>query len=148
MHEALHRTKECMLNEIEKINNRGTYDDRDLDNLMKATKVLINVEGIKGMEEYADNSYYGFSKGMGPNTTYPQSYGGMSMGYPQDMRMMDRSWDGRMNSMANYENNRSNHSISDRMIASLEQQMNTAQTDYERQQILAEIKHIRENQNK
>ena len=49
MHEALHRTKECMLNEIEKINNRGTYDDRDLDNLMKATKVLINVEGIKGM---------------------------------------------------------------------------------------------------
>lgn len=72
----------------------------------------------------------------------------MSMGYPQDMRMMDRSWDGRMNSMANYENNRSNHSISDRMIASLEQQMNMAQTDYERQQILAEIKHIRENQNK
>ena len=70
MHEALHRTKECMLNEIEKINNRGTYDDRDLDNLMKATKVLINVEGIKGMEEYADNSYYGFSKGMSPNT-YP-----------------------------------------------------------------------------
>lgn len=139
MHEALHRTKECMLNEIEKINNRGTYDDRDLDNLMKATKVLINVEGIKGMEEYADNSYYGFSKGMSPNT-YPQSYGGM--------RMMDRSWDGRMNSMANYENNRSNHSISDRMIASLEQQMNMAQTDYERQQILAEIKHIRENQNK
>lgn len=135
MHEALHRTKECMLNEIEKINNRGTYDDRDLDNLMKATKVLINVEGIKGMEEYADNSYYGFSKGM-------------SMGYPQDMRVMDRSWDGRMNSMANYENNRSNHSISDRMIASLEQQMNMAQTDYERQQILAEIKHIRENQNK
>lgn len=147
MHEALHRTKECMLNEIEKINNRGTYDDRDLDNLMKATKVLINVEGIKGMEEYADNSYYGFSKGMSPNT-YPQSYGGMSMGYPQDMRMMDRSWDGYNRSMANYENNRSNHSISDRMIAGLEQQMNMAQTDYERQRILAEIKHIRENQNK
>jgi hypothetical protein len=147
MHEALHRTKECMLNEIEKINNRGTYDDRDLDNLMKATKVLINVEGIKGMEEYADNSYYGFSKGMSPDT-YHQSYGGMSMGYPQDMRMMDRSWDGRMNSMTNYENNRSNHSISDRMIAGLEQQMNMAQTDYERQQILAVIKHIRENQNK
>lgn len=147
MHEALHRTKECMLNEIEKINNRGTYDDRDLDNLMKATKVLINVEGIKGMEEYADNSYYGFSKGMSPDA-YRQSYGGMSMGYPQDMRMMDRSWDGRMNSMANYENNRSNHSISDIMIAGLEQRMNMAQTDYERQQILAEIKHIRENQNK
>lgn len=147
MHEALHRTKECMLNEIEKINNRGTYDDRDLDNLMKATKVLINVEGIKGMEEYADNSYYGFSKGMSPDA-YRQSYGGMSMGYPQDMRMMDRSWDGYNRSMANYENNRSNHSISDRMIASLEQQMNMAQTDYERQQILAEIKHIRENQNK
>ena len=62
--------------------------------------------------------------------------------------MMDRSWDGHMNSMANYENNRSNHSISDRMIAGLEQQMNMAKTDYERQQILAEIKHIRENQNK
>lgn len=100
-----------------------------------------------GMEEYADNSYYGLSKGMSPDT-YRQSYGGMSMGHPQDMRMMDRSWDSYNRSMANYENNRSNHSISDRMIASLEQQMNMAQTDYERQQILAEIKHIRENQNK
>lgn len=145
MHEALYKTKECMLNEIEKINSRGACDDRDLDNLMKATKVLINIEGIKGMEEYSDNSYYGMSKGMSPNA-YNQSYG-MSMGNPQ--MMPNGSWARGGNSNGySYENNRSNHSISDRMITSLEQQMNMAQSDYERQQILAEIRHIRENQNK
>ena len=47
MHNALLKTKECMLNEIEKLNSKGGYDDRDLDNLMKATKVLINIEGTQ-----------------------------------------------------------------------------------------------------
>lgn len=139
MHEALRKTKECMISEIEKLNCKGGYDDRDLDNLMKATKVLINIEGIKGMEEYADNSYYGYSKGMSPNAY------GMSGHYPQMHMMPNGSWDGRMNSNYNYENNRSNHSIEDRMIANLEQQMDMAQSDYERQKIMAEIRHIREN---
>lgn len=145
MHNALLKTKECMLNEIEKLNSKGGYDDRDLDNLMKATKVLINIEGIKGMEEYSDNSYYGMSKGMNPES-FRRSYDGMSMGmqYPQMHMMPNGSWDGRMNSMGGYEN-RSNHSIEDRMIANLEQQMDMAQSEYERNKIMAEIRHIREN---
>lgn len=145
MHNALLKTKECMLNEIEKLNSKGGYDDRDLDNLMKATKVLINIEGIKGMEEYSDNSYYGMSKGMSPES-FRRSYDGMNMGmhYPQMYMMPNGSWDGRMNSMNNYEN-RSNHSIEDRMIANLEQQMDMAQSEYERNKIMAEIRHIREN---
>lgn len=145
MHNALLKTKECMLNEIEKLNSKGGYDDRDLDNLMKATKVLINIEGIKGMEEYADNSYYGMSKGMNPES-FRRSYDGMSMGmhYPHMSMMPDGRWDNRMNSMGGYEN-RSNHSIEDRMIAGLEQQMDMAQSEYERNKIMAEIRHIREN---
>jgi hypothetical protein len=142
MHNALLKTKECMLNEIEKLNSKGGYDDRDLDNLMKATKVLINIEGIKGMEEYADNSYYGMSKGMNPESFRRSYEGNMSMGYPH---MPNGSWDGRMNPMYGYENNRSNHSIEDRMIAGLEQQMDMAQSEYERNKIMAEIRHIREN---
>jgi hypothetical protein len=46
--------------------------------------------------------------------------------------------------MGGYEN-RSNHSIEDRMIAGLEQQMDMAQSEYERNKIMAEIRHIREN---
>ena len=62
--------------------------------IMKATKVLINVEGIKGMEEYADNSYYGFSKGMSPDP-YRQSYGGneywIPLGYEDDGQKLGRT---------------------------------------------------------
>ena len=143
MHNALLKTKECMLNEIEKLNGKGGYDDRDLDNLMKATKVLINIEGIKGMEEYADNSYYGMSKGMNPES-FRRSYDGMSMGMHYPHMMPNGSWDGRMNPTYNYEN-RSNHRIEDRMSAGLEQQMDMAQSEYERNKIMAEIRHIREN---
>lgn len=141
MHDALYKTKECMLNEIEKINSRGACDDRDLENLMKATKVLINIEGIKGMEEYSDNSYYGMSRGMSPNT-FNQSYGRSMGNYPM---MPNESWARGGNSNGYSYENRSNHSIEDRMIANLEQQMDMAQSEYERNKIMAEIRHIREN---
>ena len=135
MHEALHRTKECMLREIEKINSRGEMTDTDLDNLMKATKVLVNIDGIKGMEEYADQNFYGYSKGVTPSYNHypvhePHVSYGPHMGYYNDMR---------------YEQGHSNHSIEDRMIAGLEQQMDMAKSDYERQKIQAEIHHIRES---
>lgn len=141
MHEALHRTKECMIREIEKINSRGEMTPTDLDNLMKATKVLVNIDGIKGMEEYADQNFYGYSKGITPHyeMRYPHldghmgSYGPHMGGYYTNPQ---------------YEHGHSNHSIEDRMIAGLEQQMDNAKSDYERQMIMREIQHIREQQSK
>lgn len=138
MNNALLMTKECVLREIEKINNRGEMTNADLDNLMKATKVLVNIDGIKGMEEYSDQNFYGYSKGVLPRMeSHMPSYG------PH----MGPSYGGYYGNNQ-YEQGHSNHSIEDRMIANLEQQMDMAKTDYERQTIMREIQHIREQQNK
>lgn len=141
MNEALHRTKECVLREIEKINNRGEMTNADLDNLMKATKVLVNIDGIKGMEEYADQNFYGYSKGVLPHMEPHMPSYGPRMGH------MNPSYGGYYDNVR-YENGHSNHSIEDRMIAGLEKQMDMADSDYERQMIMREIQHIREQQNK
>lgn len=63
-----------------------------------------------------------------------QNYGGHS-GY--------QSYGGNMNRSMGYNDNTSGHSIEDRMIWALEQQMDTAKSDYERQQIKEEIDNIR-----
>lgn len=138
MHNALLKTKECILREIEKINARGEMNGQDLDNLMKATKVLVNIDGIKGMEEYSDQNFYGYSKGMTPNydMRYPNSEPQMTYGHMNTPHVSYYN-------QRNYENGHSNHSIEDRMIANLEQQMDAAKSDYERQVIMNEIQHIR-----
>lgn len=141
MNNALLMTKECVLREIEKINNRGEMTNADLDNLMKATKVLVNIDGIKGMEEYSDQNFYGYSKGVLPRMESHMPSYGPHMGH------MGPSYGGYYGN-TQYEQGHSNHSIEDRMIANLEQQMDMAKTDYERQTIMREIQHIREQQNK
>lgn len=144
MHNALQMTKECVLREIEKINNRGEMTNADLDNLMKATKVLVNIDGIKGMEEYSDQNFYGYSKGVLPHYSEPRM---LSYGPHMGHMNMNPSYGGYYGD-TRYEQGHSNHSIEDRMIANLEQQMDMAKSDYERQTIMREIQHIREQQNK
>ena len=64
-----------------------------------------------------------------------RSYGDRSYGHQSYAPGMNRSM--------GYNDNTSGHSIEDRMIWALEQQMDTAKSDYERQQIKEEIDSIR-----
>lgn len=73
------------------------------------------------------------------------SYGQYHMGYPQ-MNYGRNNYTARSPVTGRYISRgteQSGHSIVDRMIASLEEQMDSAKTDYERQLIQEEIENIR-----
>lgn len=60
--------------------------------------------------------------------------------------MDNRDYSNGMNDMSRrYDGGYSGHSVNDRMIASLEKEMDHAETEYERKQIRDEIEHLRKN---
>lgn len=114
-------------------------------------------EGMKGgiMDENSGIRYprisYGYdesyARGRDAATGRYMSRGRDAMWY-DDRSYGDRSYGHQsyapgMNRSMGYNDNTSGHSIEDRMIWALEQQMDTAKSDYERQQIKEEIDNIR-----
>lgn len=114
-------------------------------------------EGMKGgiMDENSGVRYprisYGYdesyARGRDAATGRYMSRGRDAMWY-DDRGYGDRSYGHQsyaqnMNRSMGYNDNTSGHSIEDRMIWALEQQMDTAKSDYERQQIKEEIDNIR-----
>lgn len=88
------------------------------------------------------------SRRRGNNRSYDSFEESMRRGRGADGRFVsrnrDRSMDGDYD--RSYDDGYSNHSVHDRMIASLEREMDMAKTDYERQQIQDEIRSLRERQ--
>lgn len=114
-------------------------------------------EGMKGgiMDENSGARYprisYGYdesyARGRDAATGRYMSRGRDAMWY-DDRSYGDRSYGHQsyapgMNRSMGYNDNTSGHSIEDRMIWALEQQMDAAKSDYERQQIKEEIDNIR-----
>lgn len=132
--------------ELDKITQKGDLSPAELDNVKKISEVMKNISCVQNGEQEASYGYgYGYGGGMS-GRRYMDSYGGNYGNYGNDMgysetrgrspvtgRYISRGMDGGY----------SGHSIEDRMIASLEQQMDAAKTDYERKMIEEEIKHIR-----
>ena len=106
--------------ELDKICQKGDVTPAELDNVKKISEILKNISCVQG-ESNEEMYDYGYSemRGRSPVTGRYVSRG-MYGGY-------------------------SGHSIEDRMIAVLEQQMDSAKSDYERKMIEDEIKHIRMN---
>lgn len=128
--------------ELDQIMQKGTVTPSELDSVYKITKI---VKMITEMGDPEAEMQYGVMPNMRmsrPSYGYGYGYGG-DMGYSEDRgrspvtgRYISRGMSGRNNGY-------SGHSIEDRMIASLEQQMDQAQSDYERNMIEEEINHIR-----
>lgn len=115
---------------------KATFHASEMDCIYKATKsiyYLTTTEAMKnanyGNQSFRSNEMSGWSmpnwnavrdrwSGNGPYESYGGSYNGMG-------------------------NNRSCHSVNDRIIASLEQQLNDNISDYERKKIEEEIRRIR-----
>ena len=135
--------------EVDKIVQKGDLTPAEVDNVKKISETVMNITCSKaGMEGGMD---YGYGYGMNGMTDMSgrrynirmDSYGN-DIGYseargrsPVTGRYVSRGMDGM-----------SGHSIEDRMIASLEQQMDNAKTDYERKMIEDEIRHIRMGSNR
>lgn len=133
--------------ELDKIVQKGDLSPAELDNVKKISEVVKNISCVQNSEAEPSYGYgygYGYGQDGGMSGRYYGNYGnyGNDMGYseargrsPVTGRYISRGMDGGY----------SGHSIEDRMIASLEQQMDNAKTEYERKMIEEEIKHIRMN---
>lgn len=124
MFETMMRTKSLLKREIDQINDIGELDDCRLDNLLKAYKTLREISTIEAMDsEYGDD--------------YSTRRTSMRRGRGADGRYMSRS--------GSYDRGYSGHSVTDRMIASLEREMDMAESDYDRKKIQDEIHRLRES---
>lgn len=150
--DVLERLGKKLESDLEKILSKGELNAADWDAVKKAMCIAGMVDGLEqGSPVNEDGSSYGYSRG---------SYGGSYM-YGDEMMsngrmrspvtgryisngMSGRSYGESMGmSGRSYGEGYSGHSIEDRMIMALEQQMDAAKTDYERQMVEKEIQRLR-----
>ena len=138
--DELCKAAELVKKEVAKIVKKEDLTPNELESLYKAACLVEKLEMVCGGDDYMDD----YSSGYYPHMSWGNSYGGNSYGEPMNYsgRRGRSSVTGRFVSRGGMEGY-SGHSIEDRMVASLEQQMDAAKTDYERQMIQKEIEHIR-----
>ncbi len=122
--------------EVRAINEKGNLTPSEVDCVHKIAEIVDTLKDMSEPEEYGNDYGYGYgSMGRRYNS-------GRMERSPVTGRYISRGNDGYSRNGDGY----SGHSIEDRMIMSLEQQMDNAKTDYERKIIEDEIRHIREGQ--
>ena len=131
------RTEELMLKELRKINAKGDLTPQEVCNIKEMAEAVYKMLIVEAMADGGNDysEYYSDDDGM------------RSMRRGRDMRT------GRYISrrgMRSYEGDRmmSGHSLHDRMIAALEDTMDQAKSDYDRQQIKEWIHKIQMDENK
>lgn len=131
------RTEELMLKELRKINAKGDLTPQEVCNIKEIAESLYKMQIVEAMVE--DGSDY---------SEYYSDDDGMSMRRGRDMRTGRYvSRRGGRSYRGSYEGgNMSGHSVSDRMIAALENTMDQVGSDYDRKQIEEEIHRIRAGQ--
>lgn len=116
------------------LNSKGSMmSANELDAIHKILSGMCKIEEIEAMEDQRYSSSWGISHA---NVHYPTIQGMPSFGY------QDRSYGIQNENKMLRDTGHAGHSIKDRMIANLENMMGMAQNDYERQEILEEIKAI------
>lgn len=133
--------------EVEKIVKKGDLTPQELENVYKIACTTEKLMGMSGGDAGMGGSYgYGYDNGMSGRhyDVRMDSYGDMygdGNGYSE--RRGRSPVTGRYVSRGMSGNGMSGHSIEDRMIASLEDQMDAAKNDYEKNLIMQEIQRIR-----
>ena len=127
MRELNERAKHLLERKIEEVVNRGDISPSEMDCVYKAYKTIYYMTTTEAMNEYGDSRSFGRS--MYPDWDFEES---MRRGRGMDGRFVSRN-DGR-----------SYHSVNDRIIASLERELNGDISDFERQRITDEIRRLRE----
>ena len=130
------RTEELMLNELRKINEKGDLTAQEICNIKEMAETIYKMQIVEAMiddgtdysEYYPDDSMRSTRRGRDMRTGRYMSRRGMRS-YGSDHMM-------------------SGHSLHDRMIAALENTMDQAKTDYDRQQIKEWIHKIQMDENK
>lgn len=127
--ELLEKGEKALERELDKLLSKSELSATDWDAVKKAMCIAGMLETYKNGELYEENDMsYGYNRSYG-DWMPDEQYSGMRGRSPVTGRYVSRGYSG--------------HSIEDRMIMALEQQMDGAKTEYERSQIEKEIKRIR-----
>ena len=136
--ELLEKGEKALERELEKLLSKSELTSADWDAVKKAMCIFNMMEGCMNGELVGED---GMSYGYYPRTHYGRDwedgYSGMRGRSPVTGRYISRGYSN--DGMSGY----SGHSIEDRMIMALEQQMDGAKSNYEREQIEKEIRRIR-----
>lgn len=130
--------------EVDKIVAKGDLTPGELESVYKLACIAEKLTMLEGMD--GEEMAYGYGQyAMNPMGMYGNQYGDYGNGYGYSERRGRSPVTGRYISRGmSMDNGYSGHSIEDRMIASLENQMDQAKTEYERKMIMDEIQHIRQ----
>lgn len=131
------RTEELMLKELRKINAKGDLTPQEMCNIKEMAEAVYKMQIVEAMAD-GGNDY----------SEYYNDDDGMSMRRGRDMRTGRYvSRRGGRSYRGSYDGgNMSGHSVSDRMIAALENTMDQVGSDYDRQKIEEVIHKIRAEQ--
>lgn len=154
--QILEGLEELVTRELRKNVDKGSLNPAEIDAVNKAVNVLEKVESIykicderKAMHETDSVSGTFYNIRNYPPEHHDMSYGwddrmmsGRSMRNPMTGRYMSYRYDDG-HSYAHQNDTHSGHSVNDRMVDALERMMDTAKSEFEKQQILDKIKMIR-----
>lgn len=131
------RTEELMLKELRKINAKGDLTPQEMCNIKEMAEAVYKMQIVEAMAD-----------GGNDHSEYYTDDDGMSMRRGRDMRTGRYvSRRGGRSYRGSYDGgNMSGHSVSDRMIAALENTMDQVGSDYDRQKIEEVIHKIRAEQ--
>lgn len=162
MYETNEKTVRLLKQKIDEVVNKGDISPSEMECVEKAYETISLIKGIEAMDEEFGygNSFArersmrrggGQSRGQGQGSSngyWPVHYRDDEESYRRgrgaDGRYVSRESRGRGGS---YNEGYSGHSVNDRMIASLEYEMDNAESEYDRQKIQEEIRRLREAKN-
>ena len=137
------RTEELMLKELRKINAKGDLTPQEVCNIKEIAESLYKMQIVEAMSEDGEDysEYYSDDDGMSMRRGRDMRTGRYVSRRGEGMSRRGRSYRGSYDG-----GNMSGHSVSDRMIAALENTMDQVGSDYDRQKIEEVIHKIRAEQ--
>lgn len=139
--EVLENGEKALEKELNKLFSKAELSPADWDAVKKAMCILNMMRGYENGEMVNEE---GMSYGYSARSYVPMHHYGEDRWDDGYSNARGRSpVTGRYISRGEMGTGYSGHSIEDRMIMALEQQMDSAKTDYERQQVEKEIKRLR-----
>lgn len=147
MKKILEQLEEMTKRELEQITKQTTLSGADLDKMIKATCLLDQMESLEEkLEAKKNGEFYGMSYGN-MNHMGVDGYGNVSYERGRSSvtgRYVSRDTDPMMHGgHGSYDRGYSGHSISDRMVSSLEKMYDEAKSPHEQQVISTWISRIR-----
>ena len=149
--EEFTKTKENLINMIKKMEVKQDYTPQEVCNIKECAEAIYKIQIAEAMDEAEKSGDYEGMYGAAPHFHDMRDMGmyGDMYGRGRSRDSMGRFTGGTYNGGRQYTGNYNGsnrmygHSIKDRMVDNLERMMDSASSDYERQEIQQEIERLR-----